>query len=101
MKFLREFYLTSRFLLLTSVLVLLFFFGYFYNPLFIISQFLLVGFLILIVLETSILFSNKKNLFAQRVMNERLSNGDDNEIKVIVTNNYTFKILYVNICNFV
>lgn len=92
MKFLREFYLTSRFLLLTSVLVLLFFFGYFYNPLFIISQFLLAGFIILIVLETSILFSNKKNLFAQRVMNERLSNGDDNEIKVIVTNNYTFKI---------
>ena len=92
MNFLREFYLTSRFLLLTSVLVLLFFFGYFYNPLFIITQFLLAGFLILIVLETSILFSNKKNLFAQRVMNERLSNGDDNEIKVLVTNNYTFNI---------
>jgi len=92
MKFLKEFYLTSKFLLLTAVLVLLFFFGYFYTPLFIISQLLLIGFVTVIVFETYILFSKKKDLYAKRVLSERLSNGDENEIKIIVTNNYTFNI---------
>lgn len=92
MKFLKEFYLTSRFLLLTAILVLLFFLGYFYPPLFILSQFLLIGFATIIVLETFILFSNRKNLFAERILSDRLSNGDENEIKIIITNNYTVKI---------
>jgi uncharacterized protein (DUF58 family) len=92
MNFLREFFLTSRFLLLTAIVVLLFFFGYFYPPLFILSKFLLIGFVTLIILETTILFSNRKNLFAERILSERLSNGDENEIKILITNNYTFKI---------
>lgn len=92
MNFLREFFLTSRFLLFTAILVLLFFFGYFYSPLFTISKFLLIGFVTLIIIETIILFSNGKLLFAERILSERLSNGDENEIKIIITNNYTFKI---------
>ncbi|MDT3696873.1 MAG: DUF58 domain-containing protein [Ignavibacterium sp.] len=92
MKFLKEFYLTSRFLLITAIIVLLFFFGYFFDPLFFTAKILLISFITVIFVETLILFTNKKNIFAERVLSERLSNGDDNEIKIVVTNNYTFDV---------
>ncbi|HOJ08741.1 MAG TPA: DUF58 domain-containing protein [Ignavibacteriaceae bacterium] len=92
MKFLKEFYLTSRFLLITAIIVLLFFFGYFFDPLFFTAKILLISFITVIFVETLILFTNKKNIFAERVLSDRLSNGDDNEVKIILTNNYTFDI---------
>ncbi len=92
MKFLKEFYLTSRFLLLTAIIVLLFFFGYFFDPLFFVAKLLLISFITVIFVETLILFTRKKNIFAERVLSDRLSNGDDNEVKIILTNNYTFDI---------
>lgn len=92
MKFLKEFYLTSRFLLLTAIIVLLFFFGYFFDPLFFVAKLLLISFITVIFVETLILFTRKKNIFAERILSDRLSNGDDNEVKIILTNNYTFDI---------
>ena len=92
MRFVKEFYLTSKFLLATMLIVLLFFFGYYMPILFIISKAFLIALLTVIVLETLILFKNKKTLFAERIVAERLSNGDDNEIKIILTNNYAIKI---------
>ncbi|HOJ08918.1 MAG TPA: hypothetical protein PKX68_15295, partial [Ignavibacteriaceae bacterium] len=76
MKFLKEFYLTSRFLLLTAIIVLLFFFGYFFDPLFFVAKLLLISFITVIFVETLILFTRKKNIFAERVLSDRLSNGD-------------------------
>ncbi|OQY75286.1 MAG: DUF58 domain-containing protein, partial [Ignavibacteriales bacterium UTCHB2] len=92
MKFLKEFYLTPRFLLITAIIVLLFFFGYFFDPLFFIAKILLISFITVVFVETLILFSTKKNIFAKRILSERLSNGDDNEIKIILTNNYSFDV---------
>lgn len=92
MKFLKEFYLTSRFLLITVILVLLFFFGYFYSPLFFIGKVGVIIFISILIVESFILFSNKQNVYAERILSDRLSNGDDNEVKIILTNNYTFNI---------
>ena len=92
MKFLKEFYLTPRFLLITAIIVLLFFFGYFFDPLFFIAKILLISFITVVFVETLILFSTKKNIFAKRILSERLSNGDDNEIKIILTNIYSFDV---------
>jgi len=92
MKFLKEFYLTPRFLLITAIIVLLFFFGYFFDPLFFIAKILLISFITIVFVETLILFTTKKNVFAERILSERLSNGDDNGIKIILTNNYTFDV---------
>ena len=92
MKFLKEFYLTPRFLLITAIIVLLLFFGYFFDPLFFIAKILLISFITVVFVETLILFSTKKNIFAKRILSERLSNGDDNEIKIILTNNYSFDV---------
>lgn len=92
MKFLKEFYITSRFLLITVILVLLFFFGYFYSPLFFIGKVGVIIFISILIVESFILFSNKQNVYAERILSDRLSNGDDNEVKIILTNNYTFNI---------
>jgi uncharacterized protein (DUF58 family) len=91
MRFLKEFYLTSRFLLAMTVIVLLFFFGYFFPILFFIAKVLLITAITIIVIESIILFTNKKGLFAERIIADRLSNGDDNEIKIILTNSYAIK----------
>jgi len=50
-----------------------------------------VAFLTIIVIESLIIFSNKSGLFAERILSDRLSNGDENEIKIVVTNNYAIK----------
>ena len=55
------------------------------------SYLLLIAFVTIILLESIILYSNKKGVFAERVLAERLSNGDENEIKIILTNNYAIK----------
>ena len=91
MRFFKGFYLTSRFLSIVVVIVLFFFFGYYFPILFFFSKVLLVSFLTIIIIESLILFSNKNGFFAERILADRLSNGDDNEIKIVATNNYTIK----------
>lgn len=91
MRLVKEFYLTSNFLLIAVLLVLLFFFGYYLPILFFIAKIFLIAFVTIIILETIILYSNKRGVFAERVLAERLSNGDENEIKIILTNNYAIK----------
>ncbi len=92
MNFLRGFYLTSRFLLITALIVLLFFFGYFYSPLFFVAKVVLIAFITIMIAESFIIFFKKRNLYAERILADRLSNGDENEVKIILTSNYTFKI---------
>ncbi|MBK9099950.1 MAG: DUF58 domain-containing protein [bacterium] len=92
MKALKSFYLSSRLFLVVSGLVILFVFSYFITPLFVISQLLFASLIFLLIADTIILFANKKGIHAFRSVPNRLSNGDDNEIKIILENNYVFKI---------
>lgn len=91
MRFLKGFYFTSRFLSFVVIIVLSFFFGYYFPVLFFFSKILLVAFVTIILIESLILFSNKRGFFAERILSDRLSNGDENEIKLVVTNNYNIK----------
>ena len=92
MKALKSFYLSSRFFLTVSGLVILFVFSYFISPLLVISQLLFAALIFLVIADTMILFVNKKGIHAFRSAPNRLSNGDDNEIKIVLGNNYAFKI---------
>lgn len=92
MRILLEFYLTTRFLFTAAVVSLLFFLAYFVTQIFFISKLLLIVFISVFVFEIIILFSKKAAIYAERILADRLSNGDDNEIKIILTNNYTVKI---------
>lgn len=53
------------------------------------------GFLILVfivfIIDSLLLFNQKNAIKAQRILPEKLSNGDENQVKIEVFNNYFFK----------
>ncbi|HEU0063590.1 MAG TPA: DUF58 domain-containing protein, partial [Flavisolibacter sp.] len=47
---------------------------------------------IIIIVDTMLLYRHKNGIQANRILNERLSNGDDNKITIHFVNKYNFKI---------
>ncbi len=92
MKTLKSFYLSSRFFIVTAALVFLFVLSYFSPPLLVISNLLFAAMVFLLISDAFILFVNKKGIYSYRAAPNRLSNGDDNEIKIFLENKYAFKI---------
>ena len=88
----KSFYLSSRFFIAVAVLVVLYVFSYFIPSLLVISNLLFAALLVLLLSDSFILFLNKKGIFSYRAAPNRLSNGDDNEIKIFLENKYAFKI---------
>jgi len=91
-KTLKSFYLSSRFFIVIASLVLLFVLSYFYQPLLVITNLLFVAVIFLLISDLFLLYMNKKGIFAYRVTPNRLSNGDQNEIKIFLENHYAFNI---------
>ncbi|HEY6435792.1 MAG TPA: DUF58 domain-containing protein, partial [Ignavibacteriaceae bacterium] len=92
MKVLKSFYLSSRFFIVAAALVFLFTIAYFIPQLLIITNLLFTAVVFLLLSDALILFINKKGIYSYRSAPNRLSNGDDNEIKIILENRYAFKI---------
>ena len=46
----------------------------------------------MLIADTILLYANKKGIYAYRVAPNRLSNGDENEIKIFLENNYSFDV---------
>jgi uncharacterized protein (DUF58 family) len=91
-KALKSFYLSTRFFIAITALVVLFVFSYFIPQLLVISNLLFAALLVLLFSDTFILFIIKKGIHSYRAAPNRLSNGDDNEIKIFLENKYAFKI---------
>lgn len=74
-------------------LVLLFLISWKFSGLFFLAQ-LGIGLLLsLLITDGILLFSKKEGVLAVRIMGNRLSNGDDNEIELNLENRYDFPIL--------
>jgi uncharacterized protein (DUF58 family) len=91
-KAIKSFYLTARFFFVLAVLVLAFILSYFFQFLLVISDLLFVAAIFLLVADAFLLYVNKKGIYAYRVTPNRLSNGDENEIKIFLENNYSFNV---------
>ena len=52
----------------------------------------LLLFVLAVIADGVLLWNKKQAIFAQRVMADRFSNGDNNEVRVRVENNYRFPI---------
>jgi uncharacterized protein (DUF58 family) len=91
-KVLKSFYLSTRFFIVAAALVFLFTLSYFLPQLLVINNLLFAGVIFLIISDALILFINKKGIYSYRISPNRLSNGDDNEIKIILENKYAFRI---------
>lgn len=60
----------------------------FYNA----AWYVLYILLAFLIIDTLLLFASGKKIVGNRIMSEKLSNGDENEIKIAINNQYSFPI---------
>lgn len=93
MKFiLRSLYFTNRFFLIVIGIVLFFVFGFFYPLFYLIAQYALSLFAGIAVVDAMILFQRRRSFFASRKTMDKLSNGDENAIQIIIKNSFAFPV---------
>ena len=88
----RGLYLNTRFYLALLIVFLLFVIGFFLPFFYYIALIVLGIFIVLIAIEAFLLFSTKKGMEIERIVPERLSNGDKNEIVLNIKNQYPFNV---------
>lgn len=91
-RFIRAFYLTKRFFAACLILAFLFLCAYFFPLLYPISKLLLITFPAVLILESALVWSRVRGIYARRLLMDKLSNGDYNEVKITVENNYPFPV---------
>jgi uncharacterized protein (DUF58 family) len=85
-------FISKRFYRLATAVIFLFIISYFIPFLFNISQLVLILFCTLLVFDFIILFSKRSPVYAQRILPERLSNGEENVLSWHIGNNYSFTV---------
>ena len=84
-------YLTPRFFALWIALVLLIGLGYAVPLMFVVGRWMLGAFCLLLLLDMALLY-HRTGIQAWRMMSERFSNGDDNEVDIRVESQYSFSV---------
>jgi len=92
-RFIKEIYTQFRLYAISSMIILLFVLGQFFDPLFLVARILLLFFILLLIFDAVLLFFTKRQLvLLRRTMPEKLSNGDENKVAIYITNNHYFKL---------
>ncbi|MGE5682148.1 MAG: DUF58 domain-containing protein [Bacillota bacterium] len=91
MKLLRSLYLTQRFFVCLWTIVALLVFGFFNELLLFVGKLAFFVCLILLACDLVILYRIKKGITARRSLPGRLSNGDENTIRIFLESFYPFK----------
>lgn len=93
MKFIKEIYTQFRLYAISSTIILLFVFGQFFDPMFFVAKISLLLFVLLLVFDSVLLFFTRRQLvLVRRVLPEKLSNGDKNNVILYIKNNHFFKL---------
>lgn len=91
-KYIADLFLPARFYYLASIIAVGFIFSFFFTaflqPLFVAGW----AFLLLVVIDYVFLFVLSKAPLAERIISERLSNGDDNIVALRITNRMRFSV---------
>src|SRR5690242_14117911 len=90
-RYLQSLFFSKRFYWTLASIIILFVFAYFSQLLFVIARIATLVFFLLVIIDYIVLYSNRKGIEAKRILPERLSNGDENRITLVVKNDYTFK----------
>jgi len=88
----RSLYLNQRFFMAAGIVVLFFLTAYIYPAFFIIGQISMSAILVITVYDYYILYKRRSGFIATRVCPNRLSNGDDNKILIVLENRYAFPV---------
>lgn len=90
-KFLKSLYLKKRFFIALFSLAVLFVVSYLFPEWFGVAKLLLFVLIGLFLLDIFLLYRNKLGIQAERHLPEKLSNGDENPIEIMVANRFRFK----------
>ena len=84
-------FLTRRFYIVMTVVILVLASGYLWHPAFIAGRWMLWAFILATVIDVALLWSHR-GITARRHCPERLSNGDDNRVTIEVSSSYRFPV---------
>lgn len=85
-------YIANSFFWWLAAVAVVFFASYWFSFLIEIAQFLLIIFALIAFFDLFFLYQSDNAIQAKRVAPERLSNGDENQIKIYLKSRYNFKI---------
>lgn len=91
-KAIKQIYLQKRFFLLMSGVVVCFLLSFIYEDLLILAKSFFYILLVFSLIDVLLLFVSKGQLVADRILPDKLSNGDENPIKISLKNQYLFEI---------
>ncbi|NCD72318.1 DUF58 domain-containing protein [Mucilaginibacter agri] len=91
-KFYKNLFLNRRLFAGLAISSLLFLIGFFFPWFSIIPVVFFYALIILLILDLWVLYSLKQGIIATRQIADKLSNGDENEIGIVIKSLYTFKV---------
>ncbi|HCO84450.1 MAG TPA: DUF58 domain-containing protein, partial [Arenibacter sp.] len=89
-KILSNIYLQKRFFIVLTCLVLGFLISYMVPDIFGVVKLLFYVFALIFLVDIILIFASKGGIKGRRSVPEKLSNGDENEIKISLSNSYLF-----------
>lgn len=89
---LKNLYINTRFFVALIGVGILYVLAFFFPVLMVVAHVVLLICFFAAMVDYLLLFNQKEAVLAQRILPEKLSNGDENPVKIDVKNNYGFKI---------
>ena len=86
MKFFKSFYLTPRTFVVLGICIALFSLGLVLSPAFLLGQLLIFLLFLVVVVEAVLLYAKSQLISSKRILPNRLSNGDQNQIELQIRN---------------
>ena len=88
----KRFYINHRFFHILTGVGLCYFLAFFFPELTWFAHGLLCLLAVLFIVDSMLLFNQKDAIYSQRILPEKLSNGDENSVKIDIKNNYPFRV---------
>jgi len=88
----KNLYINNRFFYLLFGIGILYILSFFFPGMLVFAHGFLMLVMITFILDYLLLFFQKNAVQAQRILPEKLSNGDENSVKIDIKNNYFFRI---------
>lgn len=88
MHILKSLYLTNRFFIVMAVIAILFLLAYVYPFFFLLAQIAFILSVTVFAYDMALLYRARNYVIANRLCPSRLSNGDDNEVQIIIESRY-------------
>ena len=92
MKIFKPFYKQPRFFYSGLFIITLFVFSYFVPFLFGVAQLSILVVLLLFLLDVIIIFFGGNKIIGHRILPDKFSNGDNNQVEINIENNYPFMV---------